>query len=188
MSAGVGRHRKGEANTDMDQMAQFTAWLTTNLEYVIIALTVLIFIALIVFININVKLAQLNRRYKKLMQGVDGANLENILFQHIDTVKDATARVDALEQETRHLDGLLKNCIQKLGVVRFNAFEDTGSDLSFAVALLDSNDNGVILSSIYSRSESRVYAKPVTAGQSTYFLTAEEKQALAQAKEIFSKR
>jgi uncharacterized protein with GYD domain len=139
----------------MDYMAQFTAWLTANLEYVIIALTVLIFIALIVFININVKLAQLNRRYKKMMEGVDGTNLENILFQHIDTVKDATARVAALEQECKHMDVRLQNCIQKMGVVRFNAFEDTGSDLSFAVALLDSHDNGVILSSIYSRSESR---------------------------------
>lgn len=169
-------------------MAQFAAWLTANLEYVIIALTVLIFIALIVFINVNIKLAQLNRRYQKIMQGVDGANLENILFQHIDTVKDATARVAALEQASRHMDARLQNCLQKLGVVRFNAFEDTGSDLSFAVALLDSHDNGVVVSSIYSRSESRVYAKPVTAGQSTYFLTAEEKQALAQAKEFSSKR
>jgi len=172
----------------MDFMAQFTAWLTENLQYVILALTVLIFIALIVFININIKLARLNRRYQKLMEGTSGANLENILFQHIDTVKDAAAKVAALEQESRRLDERLKYCAQKIGVVRFNAFEDTGSDLSFAVALLDSNDDGVVFSSIYSRSESRIYAKPVTAGKSTYFLTAEEKQALAAARENFSKR
>lgn len=172
----------------MDFMAQFAIWLTENLQYVIIALTVLIFIALIVFISINVKLARLNRRYQKMMEGTTGASLESILFQHIDTVKAATAKVAALEQESRRLDSRLKNCVQKLGVVRFNAFEDTGSDLSFAVALLDSNDDGVVFSSIYSRSESRVYAKPVTAGQSTYFLTAEEKRALSEAKEIFSKR
>ena len=169
-------------------MAQFTVWLTENLQYVIISLTVLIFIALIVFISINVKLARLNRRYQKLIEGTNGTSLESILFQHIDTVKEATAKVAALEQESRRLDARLKNCVQKLGVVRFNAFEDTGSDLSFAVALLDSNDDGVVFSSIYSRSESRVYAKPVTAGQSTYFLTDEEKKALAEAKEIFSKR
>jgi hypothetical protein len=172
----------------MDFMAQFTVWLTDNLQYVIIALTALIFIALIVFININMKLARLNRRYQKMMEGTTGTNLENILFQHIDTVKDATAKVAALEQESRRLDGRLKNCVQKLGVIRFNAFEDTGSDLSFAVALLDSNDDGVVFSSIYSRSESRVYAKPVSAGQSSYFLTDEEKKALAEAKEVFYKR
>jgi hypothetical protein len=172
----------------MDIMAEFTLWLTENLQYVIIALTALIFIALIVFININIKLAKLNRRYQKMMQGTDGTNLESILFQHIDTVKVATTKVATLEQETRRLDDQLRYCIQKLGIVRFNAFEDTGSDLSFAVALLDTNDNGVVLSSIYSRSESRVYAKPVVAGQSTYFLTAEEKKAIAEAREIFSKR
>ncbi|HWQ62061.1 MAG TPA: DUF4446 family protein [Negativicutes bacterium] len=172
----------------MDFMAQFTVWLTGNLQYVILTLTALIFIALIVFININMKLARLNRRYQKMMEGTSGANLESILFQHIDTVKDATAKVAALEQESRRLDGRLKYCTQKLGVVRFNAFEDTGSDLSFAVALLDSNDDGVVFSSIYSRSESRVYAKPVTAGQSTYFLTDEEKRALSAARENFSRR
>lgn len=172
----------------MDFMAQFTVWLTENLQYVIIALTALIFIALIVFININMKLARLNRRYQKMMEGTTGTNLESILFQHIDTVKDATAKVAALEQESRRLDGRLKHCVQKLGVIRFNAFEDTGSDLSFAVALLDSNDDGVVFSSIYSRSESRVYAKPVSAGQSSYFLTDEEKKALAEAKEVFYKR
>lgn len=172
----------------MDFMAQFTIWLTANLQYVIITLTALILVALVVFISINMKLAKLNRRYQKMMQGTDGGNLESILFQHIDTVKTATAKVDVLEQETKRLDSRLRNCIQKLGVVRFNAFEDTGSDLSFAVAILDSNDNGVVFSSIYSRSESRIYAKPVTGGQSTYFLTAEEKQAIADARETFSKR
>ncbi len=171
----------------MDYMAQFTVWLTENLQYVIITLTALILIALIVFININIKLARLNRRYQKMMQGTDGTNLERILFQHIDTVKDATAKVAALEQEAQRLDGRLKYCIQKLGVVRFNAFEDTGSDLSFAVALLDTNDDGVVFSSIYSRSESRVYAKPVADGKSTYFLTEEEKKAISEAREIFSK-
>ncbi len=180
--------KKGEPQKHMDYMTQFTVWLTGNLQYVIISLTGLIFIALIVFININIKLGKLNRRYKKMMQGTDGTNLESILFQHIDTVKDATAKVAALEQETRRLDGRLKYCVQKMGIVRFNAFEDTGSDLSFAVALLDSNDDGVVFSSIYSRSESRVYAKPVSAGKSTYFLTDEEKKAIAEAREIFSKR
>jgi hypothetical protein len=69
-----------------------------------------------------------------------------------------------------------------LRIVRFNAFEDTGSDLSFAVALLDADYNGVVLSSIFGRNESRTYAKPVVAGQSSYFLTNEEKEALDMAR------
>lgn len=167
----------------MDQTTQITAWLTVNLQYVIIALTVMIFLALIVFIHINIKLARLNRRYKAIMQGMDGVNLEGVLNQHLDTVRDAAAKVVKLEQECRRLDGILQKCIHKVGVVRFNAFEDTGSDLSFAIALLDSANTGVVISSIFGRSESRTYAKPVVGGASSYFLTAEEKQALVAAKE-----
>ena len=73
-------------------------------------------------------------------------------------------------------------CVQKVGVVRFRAFEDTGSDLSFAVALLDSEDNGVVLSSLFGRTESRVYAKPVEHGASSYLLSTEENEALSKAK------
>jgi len=71
--------------------------------------------------------------------------------------------------------------IQQVGIVRFNAFDNTGSDLSFAVALLDAAKNGFVLSGIYGREESRVYAKPVLQGESTYTLTKEEKQALEAA-------
>ena len=70
-----------------------------------------------------------------------------------------------------------------MGVVRFNAFSNTGSDLSFAVALLDDHDNGVVFCSLFGRSESRVYAKPISKGESSYLLTAEEKEALQKAKE-----
>lgn len=171
----------------MDFMAPFTTWLTVNLHYVILALTAFIFIALIIFININLKLGRLNRRYRQMMQGAEGANLENVLMQQLDAVKDATAKVAALELECRRLDVRLQNCMQKIGVVRFNAFEDTGSDLSFAIALLDARDDGVVISGIFGRNESRTYAKPVAAGQSSYFLTAEEKQAIAAAKANFSK-
>ena len=76
-----------------------------------------------------------------------------------------------------------KKAIQKVGVVRFNAFSNTGSDLSFAVALLDHYDNGVVFSSLFGRNESRIYAKPIRGGESTYLLTEDEKEALQKAKE-----
>ena len=75
----------------------------------------------------------------------------------------------------------MEDCIQKIGIVRYNAFKDTGSDLSFALALLDSKDNGVVLNGIYSREMSNIYAKPVEKGVSKYVLSDEEKQAIEKA-------
>ena len=75
------------------------------------------------------------------------------------------------------------NHFQRMGLVRFNAFDNTGSDLSFALAMTDAARNGFVLSGIYGREESRVYAKPIVEGESTYMLTKEEKQALQAAAE-----
>jgi hypothetical protein len=169
-------------------MTQLTSWVTENISYVILALTALLMLALIIFININMRLAKLNRRYQQMMKGIDSGNLEAALLKHLDAVKQAGDKAASLETECRRLDARLQSCVQKMGVVRFNAFEGTGSDLSFAIALLDAHNNGVVLSSIFGRNESRIYAKPVENGQSSYFLTDEEKQALADAKEKFSKR
>lgn len=165
----------------MDYVGALTAWIAANLQGVLIFMTGMICLALIVFININIKLSRMSRRYRKLMQGVEGGNLEKLLLTHIEEVRDAVKRVDSLSASCRSLENTTRNCVQKVGIVRFNAFEDTGSDLSFAVALLDAQDNGVVISNIFGRNESRTYAKPIANGQSQYFLTEEEKAALEQA-------
>ena len=122
-------------------------------------------------------------------QGVTVAFLEHLRLhagrrtldriQDIEELKKSTA---VLQAECVRLDADSRTHIQKLGVVRFNAFDNTGSDLSFSVALLDAADAGFVLSGIYGREESRVYAKPVLKGESTYLLTKEEKQALDAAR------
>jgi len=78
----------------------------------------------------------------------------------------------------------LQRCIQKVGVVRYNAFDDVGSDLSFSIALLDDNDNGVVISGIYSRESSTTYAKKIVNGTSKNPLSAEELQAISESKKI----
>ena len=62
-------------------------------------------------------------------------------------------------------------CIQKIGIVRYSAFRDTGSDLSFTLAMLDENNDGVVLNGIYSREISNIYAKPVKNGKSEYTIS-----------------
>ncbi|MEP7059903.1 MAG: DUF4446 family protein, partial [Actinomycetota bacterium] len=71
--------------------------------------------------------------------------------------------------------------IRRVGLLRYDAFEDVGGRLSFSCALLDDHGTGVVLTSINGRQETRVYAKPVTAGNSSYNLSAEEQEAIGQA-------
>lgn len=162
-------------------MMMVANFITQNVHYAIITMTILLFIALIVFININMKLSHMNKRYKKLMTGMDGSNIERLLMGHIDELRLAVKKVETLEEENKRIDAIALKSMQRVGVVRFSAFEGIGSDLSYAVAILDSKNNGVILSSIFGREDSRCYAKPIVNGTSTYQLTDEEKQAIEEA-------
>ncbi|SFL83382.1 DUF4446 family protein [Pelosinus propionicus] len=168
----------------MDYATQISNMVMNNLQYVLLGMTAMILLALVVFISINIRLGKMNKKYRKMMQGVDGENLEKLLISHIEEVKQVVGKVDILSEDCKRLERIAKDCVQKVALVRFNAFEDVGSDLSFAIALLDSYNNGIVISSIYGRNEFRTYSKPIVSGVSSYLLTEEEKQALAQAIKI----
>jgi hypothetical protein len=120
-------------------------------------------------------------QYQQLMKGTSGGNLEQILNDHVVQVHETAARVDEVDQLARRLDKAAYFSLQHLGVVRFNPFQDTGGDQSFAIALVDGHGNGVVLSSLHGRGSTRVYAKPLQKWESSHSLTDEEKQAIALA-------
>lgn len=128
------------------------------------------------------KIKKLRNKYNRLINGVHEGNIEEILMECIERVNKVELKNRELDTRINILEHRLASCIQKVGIVRFNAFEDTGSDLSFAIALLNENDDGVVLSSIFSRESSYTYAKPVIAGNSKYPLSAEEIKAIDLAK------
>jgi len=106
-------------------------------------------------------------------------NLKEILSQFKDLKED-------FEKILKELESLKKENefnIQKVGIVRFNPFKEIGGDQSFSIALLDGNDDGVVITSLYSREGNRVYGKPIKGGQSEYLLSGEEKEAIQIAKE-----
>lgn len=126
-------------------------------------------------------------QYRK-EQVVARAASEGRLPQLINENQEALA---LLEQEIRRIrqaqqlfDQELKSSLRKIGLVRYNAFEDMGGDLSFSLALMDEWGNGFIFSCLNGRSESRIYAKPLREGKSPYPLSKEEKEALAQARGV----
>ena len=162
-------------------MHDLAGFMVTNMMYIVGILLVLVIIMYIVTINLYLNLSYLKKRYHKMMTGVDGANLERMLIGHIDETKAVAEENRRLKEENKRLDALLQLAITRVATVRFCAFEDMGSDLSYAVALLDSNNDGVVMTSIFGREDSRSYAKPIKGGKSEYTLTKEEETALKEA-------
>jgi len=125
--------------------------------------------------------AVLRRRLRRLIGDAEGAGLDELLdkqFRRLDTVAE---RVEALNRLHHELQGLSQRSIQKVGVIRFNPFADTGGDQSFAIALLDADGNGVVLSSLHGRADTRIFAKQVQAGRSKHALSDEEQDAIRKA-------
>lgn len=140
----------------------------------------IILIFLLVF-NLSAT-SSLKDKYKKLTKGMTGKNIESILFDHMERIENVSKEFEGYNSKLNILDNKLSFGIQKVGFIRYSAFSDVGSDLSYSVALLDQNDNGFILTGIHGRSESYSYAKSVKNGVSNYHLSTEEEQALERAK------
>lgn len=101
-------------------------------------------------------------------------NFEEILAQFKDLEKEFKKLANELEQ----LKESSKFAFQKFGLVRFNPFQEVGGNQSFSVALLDGNDSGIVITSLYTREGNRVYGKPIERGLSKYLLSEEEKEAI----------
>ena len=161
-------------------MENILAFLKTDTFLIIhiIALCIL-FIGMVILVW---KLCSINKKYKKFLEKLgNGQNIE----EDLETYMYRIERVEKQNMDIRNLietiENTMENCIQKIGIVRYNAFKDTGSDLSFALALLDEKNNWVVLNGIYSREMSNIYAKPVENGKSKYTLSEEEEQAIQLA-------
>lgn len=153
-----------------------------NSDIYVIILTLLMFLIIIVFIILLLKYLKLNNNYNKFMiklgKGKDlQEDLENFIYR-LEKIEKNNLNI---QNNLKILDERVQGCIQKVGIVRYNAFKDTGSDLSFAIALLDEKNNGVVFNGIYSREMSNIYAKPIENGKSNYTLSEEEKVALQRA-------
>lgn len=149
--------------------------------YIIAVMAALILILYVVTIVLMVKLSNMKKRYKIMMSGTNADNVEHMLLEHITKVEKVMQQNASINAENKRIQELLEGAIQRVGIVRFAAFEDVGGDLSYAVALLDRKNTGVILSSIFSRNSSTTYMKPIDKGHSSYKLSDEEQDALNKA-------
>jgi hypothetical protein len=138
-------------------------------------------IAIAVGVLLLRRVRKLEARLGLLTRGEDGRSLENVLGAHLDRVLAVSRAVDDLGRRTSTIEESARSALQRVGIVRYNPFEETGGNQSFALALLDAEDHGIIISSLHARSGTRVYAKAVTGGRPAGALSNEEAEALRLA-------
>lgn len=146
---------------------------------------VILLIALIIFVIVEtIFIIIMHKKYISFMKKMgNGNNLDEMLKKYVQDVASVKKDNEEIKNYYTKLDSDIASCIQKVGLVRYNAFKDVGSDLSFAIALLDGNDNGVVFNGIYGSESSNIYAKPIKGKKSSYQLSDEEEYAIEIAEQ-----
>lgn len=162
----------------MDKMLEFIQ----NPSFLFVVLIFVWILIVLVIINL-VSLMKLKNNYKKLMEVLGkGNNFNDMLNAYISEVDRTAKEITVLKNKTDNISKNVEKCFQKVGIVRYNAFSETGGSLSFALALLDFENTGFIINGVYSRDNTTTtYAKPVINGKSKYTLVKEEEEALEMA-------
>ena len=142
---------------------------------------VLVAVALILVAWLGRRVGRLQSRLDSLTRGADGRDFGAVLDRHLDTVLAVSRGLEALSARTVRLEEGSRFAFQRIGLVRFNPFEDTGGNQSFALALLDAADDGFVITSLHARSGTRIYAKALSGGRSDSALSDEETEALRLA-------
>jgi len=144
-----------------------------------------IFVLSLWLLIVTVFLVKTIRHYRKLGVGIEKGNLQKLLEKILKELKTEQEATNKLEKELADLEKETGYHFQKIGLLRYNPFSDTGGDQSFVLALLDSKNSGLVISSLHGREQTRIYAKPIKKGKSeVYELSKEEEEVIKKAKKI----
>ncbi len=154
-----------------------------DMGYVLIGLAGFSLVLFILTIALFIKMGKINKKYKKFMQGANGENLEKQFLKRFAEVDELQYESRKLQEEIEKITENLLITYQKIGIVKYDAFKEMGGKLSFALALLNGNNDGFILNSMHSSREGcYTYIKEIIKGESFVVLAEEERQALEAAK------
>lgn len=152
-----------------------------DLGVLIISLFVLIVILFILVISVNMKYTRLKSSYNSFMRGKDGKTLEDSIFERFEELDHLTELTLKNRQAIRKVNEEMMSNYQKVGIVKYDAFQEMGGKLSFALTLLDGNNNGYIINSMHSREGCYNYIKEIVKGESYIELSEEEAESLDRA-------
>jgi len=148
---------------------------------IIIAMLVLIVILFVMVINANMKYTRLKSSYNSFMRGKDGRTLEDSIFERFEELDNLTSSTLKNRQAIRKINEEMMSNFQKVGILKYDAFQEMGGKLSFALTLLDGNNSGYIINSMHSREGCYNYIKEIVKGESYIELSEEEAESLDRA-------
>jgi hypothetical protein len=143
--------------------------------------TILIYIISGIVVIILFWIMSIELRFKKFFAGTKARDLEEMIFllgKKLNQLEETQQKID---KNLIIIDGRLNKSIRKIETIRFNPFVDGGGNQSFAIALMNDESNGVVISSLYARDRMSIFAKPIINGKSDFELSSEEKEVLEKA-------
>ncbi|HBE79120.1 MAG TPA: DUF4446 domain-containing protein [Firmicutes bacterium] len=161
----------------MEEISLFFKWAEQNVVGLLFCSIALNMIVLLLLLTATTSM----NKYRNLLQGADGKDLETLLLNLVNKANHTFDKQSKIEEQLNNIQVIGEKHLQNWSLIRFQAFQNTGGDQSFAFAMLDAMGDGIVMSSIFGREEARVYCKPVNHGSSTYPLSQEEKEAIQKA-------
>ncbi len=152
-----------------------------DIGYIILGIAILCLLLIIVTIVQIVKMSKLKKKYEKFMQGKNAKSLEKEIVGLFEDNESLKTTVDKNKHDIKKLYKNMESTFQKLGVIRYDAFQQMGGKLSFSLALLNENNDGFILNSVHSSEGCYSYTKEIKAGECSISLGEEEQRALNMA-------
>ena len=169
----------GNINAIFNYVLNMNLLSTQNMGFGLIAITIAVLLLLLWNILIQIGLSRLRKKNEQIFAGNKAANLEEVILHQAKNLKTLDKDIQELYGISNQINNLALKSLHKTGMIRFNPFKEVGGDQSFAIALLNGKDNGIIISSLYTREGTRIYSKSITNGKSEkYPLTEEEEKAI----------
>ncbi|OGO58553.1 MAG: hypothetical protein A2V85_09955 [Chloroflexi bacterium RBG_16_72_14] len=162
-------------------MDDLNALVNPSIGALVVALAAACALLLVLVLLLVRRTSRLDRRLRGVTRGAEGRSLEAILDAHLDKVYAVARDLDDLAARAAVLEANQRRALQRIGLVRYNPFEDTGGNQSFALAVVDARGDGFVVSSLHARAGTRVYGKAIAGGRSESALSAEEAEALRLA-------
>lgn len=154
---------------------------SSQLGVIFILLCALIVVLIFLVISLMLKVNRMNLRYQSMMRGQDGLTIEKAVTSRFKKLDALDARGEDLAREIKLMRGTQNRTLTNYGIVKYDAFDDVGGKMSFALAMLDSENSGFILDTIHSKDKCFLYLKEIVKGESYIMLSNEEIEALKLA-------
>lgn len=149
--------------------------------YLLVFLFLIQILLFVLLISVNMKYNRLKTIYLSFMKGKDGKNLEEGFLERFAELDELTETVNKNEADIKNIYKKIKKNYQKIGIVRYDAFHEMGGNLSFALTMLDEENNGWIMNAMHSREGCYTYIKEIVKGESFIELAEEERESLEHA-------